>query len=77
MNEHDPFVIYVRTYGKIASGTKLVNVDYGVVGYEGWVAYPAEGQTAISLAAQDVKIGKPMRSKVEFESELRRMLGDQ
>ena len=68
------YEIYVKAYGKVQSGTKLTNADYGIPSLEGLKAYDESGKMAVSLATQDVKTGKPMRSKSEFEEELKRLL---
>ena len=75
MNEHDPYMIYMRTYGKIASGTKLTNADYGLATMDGFQAYGPEGHAAISLAAQDVKLGCGMREKSAIDEDVQRLLG--
>jgi hypothetical protein len=75
MSEHDPYTVYVRTFGKITSGGKLANGDYGYTNDNGdYVAYGPEAQAAMSLAAQDVKTIAVMRPKSEVQEELRRLL---
>jgi hypothetical protein len=75
MDMNAAYSVYVRKYGKIASGTKLTDVDYGEDNDDGFVRYDIEGQTAVAMAAQDVKLGVPMRGLAEFSADLKRKLG--
>jgi len=70
----EPFKIYIENYGKVQSGTKLERKDYGVASINGFQEYDEKGMLAVSMAAQDVKMGATMRTKKEFEEELAKML---
>ncbi len=72
---NDNYAAYVRAYGKVASGAKLEDTDYGARTPKGFVAYGEDGQTAVAMAAQDVKANAPMRPKSEFETQMQRLLG--
>ncbi|AUX37889.1 MULTISPECIES: hypothetical protein [Sorangium] len=76
MNEQECYLIYTRIFGKVSSGTKLTDADFGATTFhEGFTPYSEEGQIAVSMAAQDVKMGAAMRSKPEFLTELHRLRG--
>lgn len=71
----EPYKLYILNYGKVQSGTKLEKKDYGVNTLNGFKEFDEKGMLAVSMAAQDVKIGKPMRSKKDFEEQLNILLG--
>jgi hypothetical protein len=71
----DSYLVYVRTYGKLASMGRLTDDNYRGLQEERVVELAAEIQVAISIAAQDVSLGQPMRSKKDFRDELGRLLG--
>lgn len=71
----EPYMIYTEKYGKVQSGNKLDTRDYGEMKAGGFEYYDEQGKLAVSLAAQDVKLGTPFRSKSEFEKEIKRLLG--
>lgn len=68
MKEH--YKIYIESYGKVQSGTKLERKDYGSFDINGFLEYDEKEMAAVSLAAQDVKMNIPMKSKKEFEEKL-------
>jgi len=70
----DPYMIYVETYGKVQSGSVLKRTDYGEISPSGITPYDEKGTLAISLAAQDVKTNTPMRSKSDFEEQIKKLL---
>jgi hypothetical protein len=72
----DPYLIYVETFGKVKSGNKLGKLDYGEMIGVGFKAYDEKGTLAVSMAAQDVKIEAMMKSKKEFETEIKKLLGE-
>ncbi len=69
----EAYMIYVEKYGKVQSGNKLDKLDYGEVGPNDFVEYDERGKLAVSLAAQDVKMKVPLRSKAEFDKEIKRL----
>lgn len=71
----EPYKIYVENYGKVQSGTKLERKDYGTMSMNGFKEYDEKEMAAVSLAAQDVKVGTPMKSKKELEEKLNELLG--
>jgi hypothetical protein len=74
MND-DPYSIYVRTFGKTASGAKLTDADYGTTRLRRFFRpYGREGQVAVAMAVQDMVKDEPLKAKGEFERELRRLL---
>ena len=73
----DPYSIYVRSFGKVLSGAKLSDTDYGVT-HIGRIFRPYErdGQVAVALAVQDTQRDEArLRTRCDFEVELRRLLG--
>lgn len=74
--DEDLFDIYVRTYGKVQSGTKLDTRDYGTQTMEGFVAFPTDGKAAVAMAAEDVKFKVPMRSMPDMLNRLRSLMGN-
>jgi len=71
----EPYLIYVETYGKVQSGSKIKAADYGELHAEGFVEYDEKGKLGVALAAQDVKFNRIMRSKEDFEKEITNLLG--
>jgi hypothetical protein len=71
-----PYSIYVRTYGKVASGAKITELDFLRPSRLRFFrrAYGPEAETAAAMAVQDSTKDTPMRSKAEVEAELRRLL---
>jgi hypothetical protein len=67
------YEIYLEKFGKVKSGAKLEDLDYGEAGFEGFVDYDEKGKTAVALAAADVKESNAMRSKAELLKELTRL----
>jgi hypothetical protein len=74
--DEDLFDIYVRTYGKVQSGTKLETRDYGTQTMDGFVPFPTDGKTAVAMAAEDVKFKAPMRSMPDVLERLRSLTGN-
>lgn len=71
----DPYSIYVRTFGKTASGAKLTDADYGSRHLGRFFRpYGRDGQVAVAMAVQDTMKDEPLKARAEFESELRRLL---
>lgn len=75
VQKRDPYDIYVTTYGKVRSGTKLTNSDYYYPSYNGAVPFDERERLAVSLAAQDVVDRVPMMSKKDFMTKIASMLG--
>ena len=71
----EPYMIYTEKYGKVQSGNKLDTNDYGEMEAAGFEYYNEQGKLAVSLAAHDGKLNIPLRSKIEFEKEIKRLLG--
>lgn len=72
---NDPYSIYIRTFGKTASGAKLTDADYGMTRWRRlFRPYGPEGQLAVAMAVQDMVKDQPLKAKGEFEAELRRLL---
>ncbi|MCK4330612.1 hypothetical protein KAX02_12315 [candidate division WOR-3 bacterium] len=72
----DPYEVYVKTYGKVRSGHSLEDNDYRgrVIGGKGITKeYDLPRRLAVSLAANDAK-SPYMRTKSDFEEELKRLL---
>lgn len=71
----DPYSIYVRTFGKAASGAKITDADYGTTRFRRFLRpYGRDGQVAVAMAVQDMIRDEPLKAKGEFERELRRLL---
>ena len=71
----EPYKIYIENYGKVQSGTKLNRGDYGENDLvDGFKEYDEKGMLAVSIAAQDVKMGTILRSKKDFEEHLNDLL---
>lgn len=73
--QQDPYSIYVLTFGKTASRAKLTDANYGstVLGRI-FRPYGPDGQAAVTIAAQDVTYEGALRTRAEFDEELRRLL---
>lgn len=71
----DSYLIYVRTYGRLAAAGRLTAADYGTMTGDGFEDFPAEIQVAVSMASQDVSLGDRIRPKKDFVDELGRLLG--
>lgn len=73
----DTYSIYTRTFAKVASGAKIQESDFGILRLRRFLQpFDQAGQVAVALAVQDVTQGDPkLKSKGEFEGELRRLLG--
>ena len=71
----EPYSIYLEKYGKVQSGNKLDRSDYCEMSGGAFAEYDDERRLAVSLAAQDVKMKVPLRSKSEFEEEIKRLGG--
>ena len=69
----DPYIIYVECYGKVQSGVVLSKKDYGELG-SSFTPFDEKGTLAVSLAAQDVKNGILIRSKKDFEDQIKNLL---
>lgn len=73
--QQDPYSIYVRSYGKAASGAKLTDADYGTTRFRRFFRpYGRDGQVAVAMAVQDMTKDEPLKAKGEFERELHRLL---
>jgi hypothetical protein len=70
------YSIYVRAYGKAASGTKFTDRDYIAPARLRMFERPYDqaGQLAVSLAIQDVCLLVPMKTEAEVEQEVQRLL---
>ena|GEM_PF-5213928 len=73
----DPYNIYARTFAKVASGAKITESDFGVLRLRRFLSpFDQRGQIAVALAVQDVtQNDSKLKSKAEFDAELRRLLG--
>ena len=73
----DNYSIYVRTYGKAASGSRITEADFRTNPVLRFISVPfrPSGQAAAALAVQDVSKETAIRSRTEVEAELRRLLG--
>lgn len=74
MNEDELYKLYVRKFGQVKTGHKLVPGDFGSTTFEGFEPYGLEGQTAVTLAASDAQVGPHPRPRTEFVAELKRLL---
>ncbi len=68
------YMIYVEKYGKVKSGNKIKAGDYVNIGVRGSTPYSDEGKLAVSIAVEDCKNGIPMRTKVQLEEKIKKML---
>lgn len=73
--QKEAYSIYVEKYGKVKSGAKLDREDYGGRTAKGFVRYDEAGQLAVSLAAQDAKEGGLLRSRTDFDEQIKRLSG--
>jgi len=64
------YMIYVETFGKVQSGTKIENKDYKT----GSVEFTEWGKIAIALAAFDTKKQIMLRTQSGFNEKVRRLL---
>lgn len=74
----DAFKAYQVAYGKAMTGKKAFSdVDYGDRDGKmgGWRAYSEEERTAVNIAINDAKQGKPSRAKEDVYGEIKRLLG--
>lgn len=72
----DPYLIYAEKYAKCATGFKLDKAnDFGEYDddKEEFVKYNEAGILAVTLAAQDVKSNRHLRTKSEFNEEVIRL----
>lgn len=70
----DSYSIYLRSYGKLASGARLTDRDYGTLRLRRlFRPFDESGQIAMALAVQDVNQDSKLKSKGEFEAELKRL----
>ena len=69
----EAFDIYVESYGKVRSGKVLDQYDYGVLKNARFREHDSNGKLAVSMAVQDLKDGKPMRTRSEFDTEFKRL----
>lgn len=74
MTDEELYEIYNRIVGKVRSGTKLQNTDFGVSSYDGFRQYPEDGRTAVTIAADDVAYKAPTKTKKELLAEIKRRL---
>ncbi len=68
------YEVYCKSYGKVMSGATLTDRDYYWDVPGGAMPLEEKGKAAVSLAAQDVKTGGPMRTKPEFEEQILRLI---
>ena len=66
----DAYIIYIEKFGKIQSGAKIEDQDYK----QGSIQFDERGTLAVALAALDVKRGVDLRTRSNFEQELKRFL---
>ena len=69
------YMIYVEKYGKVKSGNKIKAGDYVDKGVKGSTPYRDEGKLAVSIAVEDCKNNKPMRTREQLEEKIKKMLG--
>lgn len=73
----DPYAVYVKMYGKVRGGHIPEDKDYRgrfTGGKAPYKEYDLPRRLAASLAVSDVKSGEDMRTKSDFEEELKRLL---
>jgi hypothetical protein len=66
----DAYLIYVEHFGKVKSGSQ---VDHGDYIEDVGVDCDITGHLAVSLAVLDAKTGTFLRSKSEFNEEIKRL----
>jgi len=74
MGDDELYEIYNRTVGKVRSGTKIDNGDFGTRTYNGFVKFSEDGQTAVTIAVEDAAAKAPTRTKKELVAEIKRRL---
>lgn len=72
----ESYIIYVESYGKVQSGKTLDRNDFGEIVKGGLKQFDDKGKLAVSLAVQDVKLVFPMRTKKDFEEQIKKLLGE-
>ncbi len=75
MTGEELYEIYNRTVGRLRSGTKLTNGDYGQRTPMGLHPYEEDGKAAVTIASDDVATKAPTRTKAELVAEIKRRLG--
>jgi hypothetical protein len=71
---HSLYDIYSQTFGKVRSGTKIENKDYAFQSLNGATPYDEKQRLAVTVAVDDQKAGREMRSKTDLENEINRLL---
>jgi DNA-binding response OmpR family regulator len=66
------YEVYSRTVGKVRSGAKLTNGDYGHKTPSGLEPYSEDEKVAVTIAAEDVMIGIKTRTKSDLVAEVQR-----
>ena len=66
--------VYLKAYGKVKSGQKLDDSDYGERGAF-FEPYSEKQNTAVSIAVHDSTMGQAPRPKKDLEEEVNRLLG--
>ncbi len=67
----DPYILYIQTFGKVQTGTKIEDKDYR----RGSVLFNEQQTLAVALAADDAKKNITLRTRSSFEQELKRLQG--
>ncbi len=65
----DPYMLYIQTFGKVQSGTKVEDKDYK----RGSVQFDERQTLAVAVAADDAKKNITLRTRSSFEQELKRL----
>lgn len=67
--------IYVQTYGKVKSGTKITDKDFSFSNVpNGSVPFNDKQRLAVTIAIDDQKNGEELRSRSELEQEIKRLM---
>lgn len=66
MDNEALYKLYLRTFGKVKSGTKLTNKDYSHQSINGAKAFDKKEHMAVSMGCEDVQNKVPMKSEDDF-----------
>lgn len=71
----DSYTIHNRAFAKVASGTKVTDADFGSFRFKRlFKPFDQAGPVAVALAVQDVNKDLALKSKGDFEVEMKRLL---
>lgn len=69
------YSIYTRAFAKVASGAKVTDADFGSFRFRRlFRPFDQAGQVAVALAVQDVNKDFVLKSKADFDAEMKRLL---